>query len=68
MKSKLAWLRRRLEVERRHSATLWRMYQSVNDGLLKMLRQKDELESELQRARLEVETLHAKLIEKGTKS
>ena len=65
MMTELQWHKRRLKMECRHSAALFKMLHTVNEGLEKMLRQKDEVESELQRNRAECEKLHSKLIKAG---
>lgn len=67
MMTELQWYKRRLKMERRHSAVLFKMMHTVNEGLEKMLRQKDELDAELQRNRAECEELHSKLIKAGLK-
>lgn len=65
--TELQWYKRRLKMERRHSKGLFQLLKSANEGLRRMLRQKDELDAELQRNRVECEELHSKLIKAGLK-
>jgi hypothetical protein len=59
------YLKRRLKYEREVNAILRKAVNSARDGIMTMLRQKDELEAELRKARLELVKLDQRLVRRG---